>query len=285
MKQLNTFAADDLALCRDHSKAVHEQFIDPTTPEDLRWHTEYTNHWIAVSRFERGVHMPTDLPLPPTYWDDLEHWTKTLAPAKPATPQPEPAAEVWHDGPPPVAGVYWAESKPAECAPGMFLRHFNGVMWSRHWRAVAPADFAATRRDGEHTASCEQISWFRLVEADKPAETAAPAAATHSVCIKAHHNLAGSMNHVGDVIEYGPASRHVPECWLPCDKAGWVSHVPTADSGCPVPSGVKFDTLRRSGYVCLFGETPPYAWELGFRHSRTASPGDIVAWRPTGVAA
>lgn len=114
---------------------------------------------------------------------------------------------------------------------------------------------------------------------------AAPAAATHSVCIKAHHYLAGAMNHVGDVLEYEPASRHVPECWLPCDKDGWVTHVPTADSGCPVPSGVKFETLRRSGDVCLFGETPPYAWELGFRHSRTASPGDIVAWRPTGVAA
>lgn len=28
------------------------------------------------------------LPLPPSYWDDLEYWLKTLAPAKPATPQP-----------------------------------------------------------------------------------------------------------------------------------------------------------------------------------------------------
>lgn len=31
------------------------------------------------------------LPLPPSYWDDLEHWLKTLAPAKPAAPTQQPA--------------------------------------------------------------------------------------------------------------------------------------------------------------------------------------------------
>lgn len=65
-----------------------------------------------------------------------------------------------------------------------------------------------------------------------------------------------------------------------CDADGWISHTPTADAVCPVPDGVEFETRRRDGEIIDRNRTPPGAWELGFRHSRTFSPGDVVAWRP-----
>lgn len=41
------------------------------------------------------------LPLPPDYWSDLEHWLKTLAPAKPAAEQPAKSQDAsgWRRGP------------------------------------------------------------------------------------------------------------------------------------------------------------------------------------------
>ena len=82
----NSFDAADRALCRAHGDAVDEAREARAL---LRWSdacAPLAQINLTVRAFEVGVHMPADLPLPPSYWDDLEHWLKTLAPAaKPAT--------------------------------------------------------------------------------------------------------------------------------------------------------------------------------------------------------
>lgn len=224
------------------------------------------------------------LPLPPTYDQDLDAWLISIDHAQSrrhyemqpdgAVHDVEPTADAWHSELPTVAGVYIAAAYDL-CVTQR--RHWNGRGWSQNWEVTDDAPLAARRRG---TASVHSdVKWLRLIEADKPAETAAPAAATHSVCIKAHHNLAGAMNHVGDVIEYGPSSRHVPECWLPCDKDGWVSHTPTADSVCPVPAGVNFKVRFRNGHVA--NERCDYWGSMGGQSAQA----EIVAWCPTGATA
>jgi hypothetical protein len=99
----NSFDAADKALCRAHGDAVANE------PDHVLW-ARVTDtkaaltaldrkvaYHVACDAFEAVLHMPADLPLPPSYWDDLEHWLKTLAPVKPAVPQPC-QAPAWRRG-------------------------------------------------------------------------------------------------------------------------------------------------------------------------------------------
>lgn len=309
------------------------------------------------------------LPLPPSYWDDLEHWLKTLAPAKPAAPQPckapaasgwrlgsdvpehervglwhvqiycgggsparqahtlrfdstssyrpaapgtkegdpydeskyttaEPAADVWHPEAPSVPGVYIA------CHANQTERPHHYAHWSASGWTITycTSEKAATSRIMSDE---DDFLWLRLIEADAPAarlastssavdgaaligfdRSAAPGVAklTHSVCIKAH-NYASFVDYpVGAVIPVCHESIPIyRQCWLPCDKDGFIPHTPTADSVCPVPAGVHFETLLFGGAAWLrpdrtvdggyggTGDCNCIKWDAGT---------SVIAWRP-----
>lgn len=224
-------------------------------------------HNMSADAFEHGVHMPSDPPLPPSYWDDLEHWLKTLAPAKPAAKQPEPAADVWHSEAPSVAGVYIASAD--RCRE--VLSYWDGSKW--HCGAGNASD---ARKQAPRTAFA--VEWLRLIEADKPARQPAQVASTrHVVCIKAHIcDVTGITVAVGQAAPaIGVHEMQQPGRWLPCDASGWVTHVPTADSVCPVPEGIEHQVRWRNGYETLGID--------GFNWSEQEPGGhrsDIIAWRP-----
>lgn len=91
----NSFDADDMALCRAHGDAAsHDANIQALVRQldPVRHAAVYRT---ACDDFEAGVHVPSDPPLPPSYWDDLERWLKTLAPAKHAG---QPSAPAWRRG-------------------------------------------------------------------------------------------------------------------------------------------------------------------------------------------
>ena len=90
----NSFDDADLAIYRAHGDAVFEHYPMPTfTADEVSRFGAAMAYRSAVNAFERGVHMPSDLPLPPSYWDDLEEmWpagSETQAPSKPAAPLPQ----------------------------------------------------------------------------------------------------------------------------------------------------------------------------------------------------
>lgn len=278
MRIKNSFDAADLALCLAHGDAVDEANEARAL---LRWSDAYAplaQINLTVRAFEVGVHTPPGLPLPPSYWDDLEE----MWPSVPQAPtgdayvsakQPD-QAEVWHSEPPAVAGVYVASA----FRNATMLRWFDGSNWHIESVSNANSTEAARRTVVEATSYKARIEWLRLVQADKPAETAAPAA-TRSVCIKAHINAAGVLNKVGHVIAVSPhCVLTFPDCWLPCDEYGFVSHTPTAGSVCPVPVGVTAEAKWRKGLIACARTVGTW----GSFHNATC---EIVAWRPTGEAA
>lgn len=84
---MNSFDADDMAICRSHGDAIdkHRAAVGLQRWSDACAPLTQIN--LTVRAFEVDVHMPDDPPLPPDYWSDLEHWLKTLAPAKPVAPR------------------------------------------------------------------------------------------------------------------------------------------------------------------------------------------------------
>lgn len=97
---------------------------------------------------------------------------------------------------------------------------------------------------------------------------------THQVCIKAHETNVGNTIPVGHVVTGGLMQQSA--CWLPCDEYGWITHVPTADSVCPVPPGLEIDVMTQ--------QTPTYRhvarvprgrlWQVKWDEDST-----VVAWR------
>lgn len=314
----NSFDRADKALCRAHGDAVHEHYpMPPFTTAEVRHFKEAFSYRASVNAFEQGVHMPTDAPLPPTYDQDLDEWLREceyfaqLRLIKPSTrkwlhgefdmhslgaadnaahgdayvsaKQPD-QSEVWHSEPPAVAGVYIASMKKLADT----RRYWNGSQWSQPWYGQTPRHECKSQ-----TTDVVGIQWLRLIEADKPAETAAPAAAEYSVCIKAH-GMAEWL--VGDVQPGSPDTFAHPGNWLPCDKDGWVSHTPTADSVCPVPEGVEAEIQFENGcFVQLSNllDIDGYApWDVkkagraaAFVFHSELGYGAISAWRPTGATA
>lgn len=254
------FTDADLKLCRAHSEAVANEpdYVLWARHFDTQEERDALSNRVSVVLFETEVCMPADLPLPPSYWDDLEHWLKTLAPAKPAAEQPEPAADVWHSEAPSVAGVYvtrWAGFEATN-------RHWDGSRWSEGYYGAS----SDTERQDDSDIEEGPVEWLRLIEADKPAQQPAQNASTHSVCIAEN-----ACFKIGSVI----TGSQDPEYWLPCDASGWVTHVPTADSLCPVPDGVDFEFKVRDGELSYPGSKNginAVNWDSGRSF--------ICAWRP-----
>lgn len=213
----------------------------------------------ACYEFERGDHAPS------MKWVGVDvaggpgrSATVTLPTAK-----TEPEAEVWHTEAPTVAGVYIASSYRGPD----FRRHWDGLVWSYAWRESDPEEVIAISRSLRHQAKTH-IQWLRLIEADTPTPAAQESAKRVIRMGPRCWRIASSEGPYGCAHDYT------------CDADGWISHTPTADAVCPVPGGVEFETKRRDGDIVDHRSTPAGAWELGYRHSRTMSPGDVVAWRP-----
>lgn len=228
------------------------------------------------------------LPLPPDYWSDLEHWLKTLAPAKPDAKQRESHAPVtigFDLGAPEgdTTVIALAPAKPAAPeapfpappqlppVPGLALADIHAYIRDR-LASTSSADGAALI--GERPAEPRTIpvpwdQWHEKAMRDmvKPAQQPAQKASTHSVCIRSH-----GVWKAGEVTRWHSAKPGTPDNWLPCDESGWVTHVPTADAVCPVPRGVLFSVRMRDGQESAPGTS---AWSWG-----PACDGTIIAWRP-----
>lgn len=154
------FTDADLKLCRAHGASVaHGRVMTASQPHD---DAEWSHRWEraeAIAAFETEICMPADLPLPPSYDEDLEHWLKTLAPAKPASPKPEPTADVWHSEAPSVPGVYIASADRSKDV----LSYWDGSKWHC---GVGNAGDARKQTPRKYF----PVEWLRLIEADAPAK-------------------------------------------------------------------------------------------------------------------
>lgn len=117
-------------------------------------------------------------------------------------------------------------------------------------------------------------------EQPEPAKPVQQAQATHSVCVKEHDNHRVVLK-VGFISSVCIQDINHPDCWLPCDKGGWVTHEPRPDSVCPVPAGVLCAIKQDDGKACGVTEiNPPRSGDGWFGWESF-----IIAWRPTGAAA
>ena len=178
----NSFDDADKALCRAHGDAVEQDHYSRMLVVEVVQEPEFRRSGRAV--------LPADLPLPPSYWDDLEHWLKTLSPAKPAklsgdfavllTPsgvaicdstgtgyvsakQPEPAADVWHSEAPVVPGVYIASCN----RDNGVMSYWDGKLWH-----VGSGSLRQVRSTPYRTG--QNVEWLRLIEADPAKHPQAP---------------------------------------------------------------------------------------------------------------
>lgn len=283
------FTDADMALCRAHSAELRR---DMDERKDLMQEIPATEllAFLTVRAFEVGVHMPSDLPLPPSYWDDLEHWLKTLAPAKPAAPKPcqepaRPAATVWRTGPMIQSreriGLWHVRHGERS---GSSARHANDLRFDfSEYRPAAPGTKEGDPYDESKYATADLT--VRLASTSSAADGAALVGAklTHSVCIKAH----GFADwHVGEIWPCHADLFSHPDNWRACDAAGWIPHHPTADSVCPVPDGVRFEARYGDGTPVASTESTRRECVLLWKRTDGSDPtNDIVAWRPIAKAA
>lgn len=93
----------------------------------------------------------------------------------------------------------------------------------------------------------------------------------YSVCVKEHYGIK-----VGEVFAFIPHCR-MEDHWLPCDRDGWIAHIPTPKSVCPVPDAVgdSYEVMFRSGTTS--GSGGGWDWRTPVDGPLSS---DIVAWRP-----
>lgn len=291
----NSFDRADLELCRVHGDAVANE------PDHVLWARMHDSkesllaldrklaYHAACDDFER---VTLDQAQSDAYWqwqNEVHGGAPEKAPERRYYEQQpdgsvhdvEPApAEVWHSEAPTVPGLYvvayeGGRSPSAYRDEPAYARWF-GSKWSG-WSS----NIGCTK----HVPTELEWIWLRLVEAE-PAEPVQQAQAKHKVCIRSYTTSRGCAWDIGQ-LSWGDADDfESPNNWLPCDRGGWVTHLHTADSVCPVPNGVRFEVRQRNGTV---------RDDEGARHIHSlwkTVPGDtlefaadFVAWRPTGTAA
>jgi hypothetical protein len=227
----------------------------------------------------------------PDYDADLAEWLKSLG--KKAAPLGElqkavtpvkPSASAWRRGtdiPVSERVGLWHVQQPA---PRFGSDAKNACKWhfdeTSRYRPAAPGTNEYDKYDESRYATADLSA--RLADAVGAASGAAMAGLKlkHSVCIKAH-----GMHVVGNVVMGGSGEPfRLPGAWLACDKDGWIPHTPTADSTCPVPSGLKYEYRLRRG-DCHVGGVNPACWLLGVTGAREPNSVDVVAWRPVAGGA
>ena len=243
------FNDSDLALCRVHGNAVEQDCYSRMLVVEI----------VQEPEFRRGGHavLPADLPLPPSYDADLAKWLSCLS-GKSNSEQAAWegwAARVCPSGDVEDVHAQWLKSSDFD---DWFAENLgsSSVMKKRNTPATGDA----------------------YVSAKQPEQQAQ----THSVCIKAHNG-----SDIGKVFEGAPSLRLAPEFWRPCDSQGWITHTPTADSVCPVPSDVAFEARYGDGTTVHEPESTRHGdCTILWRAAAGSAPcNDIVAWLPTGSAA
>lgn len=294
------FTDADLKLCRAHGASVaHGRVMTASQPHD---DAEWSRRWEraeAIAAFETEICMPADLPLPPSYSEDLEQWlaqreservheavldrqsaARSVAPAKPAAGQPAKPQDAsgWRIGSdvPPHERVGLWHYKAVGGKLASVARQGDDLMFDvLLYRQAAPGTKEGDRYDESKYATADMTA--RLASTSS-ADGAALVGAklTHSVCIKAHHGV-----QVGRVVD-GSRPLAYPKLWLPCDAAGWIPHTPTADSVCPVPDGVRFEARYGDGTPVDDTESTKHGDCIILWRATTGSVpcNDIVAWRP-----
>lgn len=169
------FTDADLKLCRAHGDAVFEHYPMPsfTAAESARFKAA-TAYRAACNDFER---VTLDQAQSDAYWQwqhevhsrvsigvDLaqpgsDTTAVTLVPAKPASPNPEQAADVWHSEAPSVPGVYIASAERCKDV----LSYWDGSKWHCGAGNAGDARKQTPRKD-------YPVEWLRLIEADAPAK-------------------------------------------------------------------------------------------------------------------
>lgn len=190
-----------------------------------------------------SCHVPApnaaDLPLPPSYDEDLLEWLLELQARKDAlVPQKKALVHKWLHGEFTVnnaaQGDAYVSAKRPEPAADV-------------WHSEAPAK-------GLRHMVCVRSS------------IGAPVGRVYD---KQTHQLA---------LEMIASNARVGSDYRLCDSEGWIPHVPTADSGCPVPQGVEFSVKLYDGQTSPGGHG-------GCTMIKWNSGTSVVAWHPTGSAA
>lgn len=105
----------------------------------------------------------------------------------------------------------------------------------------------------------------------------------YSICIQEYTSPGGCIRPVGKIVEVSIGHLTHPENWLPCDKDGWISHVPTENSSNPVPKGLSFAVLLRNGRIdedTKDNRENDIWWQMGVPGKREPANNDILFWRP-----
>lgn len=117
----------------------------------------------------------------------------------------------------------------------------------------------------------------------RPVREVARADLLHVVCVQsANPKMVGCVSNA--LMSQESARGHadgmsalVGQYWEQCDADGWIPHVPTADSVCPVPGDVEFDIILCDGQRGPGGrgDCNMIKWDTGT---------SVVGWRPAAVA-
>lgn len=228
-----------------------------------------------------------DLPLPPSYDEDLAEWLKMLRaqPAsktqQPAAPAPKPIASAWRRGadiPESERLGLWHDARAADlegvvgkvgCA-----KHAEGLLFNvMMYRPAAPGTKEGDPYDESRYAAAAQSAKPADAGSAENGDAMVVAKLTHSVCIK-EHVASGHLWRVGNVLNDSPNVRLFPENWRACDKDGWIPHIPMADSVCPVPESVAMIDICFKHGLMLYKSKCDKAW------TDTKGNCNIAAWRP-----
>jgi hypothetical protein len=219
-----------------------------------------------------GISTNIDPPLPPSYDEDLAEWLRDREHAQAERERVGDCAGN-HDEPKIAASAStWRLGHDVPASERTGLWHVRLLIGCS---MAIPAERLQFDSATEYRPAAPGTEEGDPYDESRYAAQAAPEK-RHFMCIK--KNKSGFFD-VGQISESYSAPS--PEYWLPCDKDGWIAHVPTPTSTCPVPNGVTGGEVRlRDGTVEPLHEATKECWQLGYEGHRHETYVDIVAWRP-----
>jgi len=230
------------------------------------------------------------------YNEDLAEWLKSLVKKseplgdlQKAIPPAQPSASAWRRGTdiPVSERVGLWHNRCADGAVFPARRAGSLTFENLMYRHAAPGTKEGDKYDESRYATADLSA--RLADASSAASGAALVGAKldsglrYLVCVSDKNSSAGMIYAyaTSEAAMHGYQSvLQMPDVdWRLCDKDGFIPHTPTADSKCPVPSGIVGIDVRLANGIVKLGDTPD-----GWRWSKS-NDFDIAGWRPAAGAA
>jgi hypothetical protein len=146
---MNSFDAQDRALCRATSDLIAGDRLD--RPYLAQRPLDDPAECLTTRAFELGVHMPADLPLPPSYNEDLAEWLKSLDPASKSPMQAQPRALA--DSGSAASGAAMVGTKPEPYA--VCIKAYAG-----HYNVGDVRPWSARQAAADHWLDCDGYGWI-----------------------------------------------------------------------------------------------------------------------------